>query len=617
MVIGHDPNFFKSNESQVLFEKRRLNPAPRLDRLAAAIIDFVIVFTISKLIASKSLLALKIALSFDLDYTAMASVFNLVWLGFSVYLIYTVLSHRILGCTLGQFFFSIRIIDIDSNFYKKYYAIKSEHDLKLLLIDRYNLVLRILLNFIGIFFVFPLISVFTNPDGRTFYDKICDSLVVTLRKDADRKNFSWPLNKLVGSILVLSFFSILSLISIYFMNHSFKFSADFKNSAKVCAKLSPFHDAWVESGIEESRLEVALALYSAGELSVECLTQEIDFEFNLNPDNPTAFFAKGLLSFENDVTVIKYFKKACQLDSGSAACKVSSWISFWPNFYEGEDSVKDYEGLQLAGEDVQNKRVSPVFLKVWLIKRHYQKGSLNKLASYLENLKVPKGLEGFFAEHLMRVELFQGKADKFDQVLKITENLNQRSRNLTESFCAIAIGESCTQFKLYPQCQFLKITRKSDKHLQNMVSACLKEENRIFATDPKHESFYLTLARRENYILDDLKDIFMDSENSFGIRFATLSRFFNFVSSIEYLNLVKSEWEVQESKDFFWRITGEKIKSKYIELEETQSSFNVYKALAKEFDELLLKEDMASKSIKLRNPAQSLSGLNKKSKKEE
>ncbi len=590
MVIGHDPNLFNEQEKQPVAEEFNLGPAARLDRLAASVIDFFIVFSVAKVFASKSLLSLKIAFNFDLNYTVFANLFNIVWLSFSVYLLYTVITYRLIGCTLGQYFFSLRIVHDDPTQLKQVPGQK----IKLVRVSHFTLVLRTILSFLSVLLIFPIFGMFLNPRGKSFFDKVCDTLLITTRKNSTREEYRLPFHRLVGSLLVLAFFSGASLTSMYFMKKSFNFEMDFSNNSKVCQEINSYHNDWNKNGFDESRLDVAVALYSAGELSVECLTKEIDFEFSINSNNPTAYFAKGLLSFENEDSVIRYFKQACKIDEASAACSVSAWISVWPNFLEGES---------LLSAENRSSEIEPTFYKVWLIKRYHQKGMLLKLSKYLEEFKMRRGLEGFYAENLMRVKLFQEQKTDFDTVLKLIANVGSRDRNLTESFCSVLISDSCQRFQSYPECNSLTLNSSSDSHLLNMKNVCYKNDNKIFASDLKHETFYKLAARQEPYLLSDLKTIFMDTKSKFGIRFATLNRFFDSVNNEDYLNSVKEEWEMESSKDFVWRLVGEKLKNKYITMGDTQKSFEVYKTLTSEFDELKLK-DLIPNNIETRFPAQ-------------
>lgn len=618
MVIGHDPILFQENQSHNDSKEPIYIPAPRLDRLAANIIDFFIVFMISKILAAKSILILKVALNFELNYTFFANVFNVLWLSFSVYLIYVVLTYKFLGSTIGQRFFSVKIISNDEiiNLYK------DSNTKKYFYLSYYTLVLRSLLIFISLFFMIPIVGVFFNRKGRAFYDKVTDTLVVSYSKlnlkrhseshfkmdslpsltkltsntNRQRVDFYFPMDKFLGSVFILILFSAATVLSMHFIDKSFKFKNDFSGSSKVCQNLNPYHESWVESGLQESRLDVAVALYSAGELSVNCLSKEIDFEFSLNSSNPTAYFAKGLLSFENEELVLKYFKKSCSLDPFSSACQVSTWISLWPHFSEGESVAVDFEN-------------HPTFYKIWLVKRFHQKGMLLRLQQSLDQFSVQKGLEGFYAEHMMRVELFKNSNQNFSSMLKLTQNLSPRSKKLTQSFCGIMVAKNCDYFEKHQECQDILSDQTSDNHLQNMRSACLKNERKIFSSDTDHEAFYRSISRSQPNLIGDLKSIFMNSKNSFSVRYTSLIQFFESKVDLKTLDLITEDWLLDDSKDFFWRLIGEGLKKKYIEFGQIQKSFDVYKALVKEFEELNFNDNLNDKLINdftLRTPAQTL-----------
>lgn len=575
MVIGHDPNILSEVSSEKNRRKVDYNPAPRLDRFAAGVVDSTIVVMLAKVFASQSIYSLRVSVSFDLENAILASLFNIFWLTFAVFLIYKVATYRIFKRTLGEIFFSIQTVSV----------------LNAKSLDQYTFVLRTSLSYASVFFLYPVLSIFLNRDGRTFYDKICETVVVTNKPDTRRLNFYAPYDKLAGSLMIIFTFICFSYSSLYLSQNVFKFKSDFAGNAQVCSYIGDFHQAWTDNKLTESRLEVALALYSAEELSASCLKKEIDFELNVNPKSSTAYFAKGLLSFDDKNKFLKYFIKTCELDPRSTGCHVASWMTFWPNPYEGENKV---EMDQL-----------PVFGKIWLIKRHFKKGNMQALAKALGEMPVPKGLEGFYAEHLMRVEYFQGHANQFGEVIKLAENRSQNPRNLTEAVCSIAVSESCEAYNALPMCHKLTLARSSDSHLQNMHYACEGNSRNIFSSSQKHEDYYMRLAKKEHFNLDNLKSIFLDSSHSFNVRYATLNTFFRNALDTDYLQKVKSDWEAAESKDFIWRLAGENLKDSFKDHGDPQNSFYVYKKLSSEFSEIEPRDDLLNYvKESIRYPAQ-------------
>lgn len=575
MVIGHDPQYLQEKSFREESRQISLNPAPRLDRFAAGIVDSAIVFMFAKVFAAHAIFSLRISESFSLYQAFFASLFNLFWLTFAVLLMYKVITYRLLKRSLGELLFSTQIAS----------SLNGKP------IDQYNFVLRTFLSYVGFFLIYPIFSIFINRDGRTFYDKICDSIVLTTKENTRRLNFYLPYDRLFGSLIIVSMFAVFSYTSLYFTKNVFKFNSDFVKNENVCSYISDYHQDWNKNKIAESRLEVALALYSADELNSKCLSKEVDFELLVNPRSSTAYLAKGLLSVEDKSKFLKYFVKTCELDSRSAACHVASWMTFWPNKFEGELSL-DFNVL-------------PTFAKIWLIKRDYQKGNILELANKLEDMKVPKGLESFYAENLMRVDYFYGSREKIGSLLKVVENKNLYPRKLTESFCEMAVAEDCNAFKSFKSCGNLKLNRSAEQHLSNMFYACSGKADNIFSTDSNFQKYYTSLAKKEPQNLENLKTIFMNVNNPFGVRFATLNSFFKSISNDEYLKKVLSDWEESPSKDFIWRLAGESLKTSFNELGDLQSSFQVYKKLSSEYSEIKPNNDILKYAKEVsRYPAQ-------------
>ena len=553
MVKKHDFDLLKSqNEAH----PEKFSPAPTLDRLAAFIVDSMITIPFFKIFAFKTIQALRLSIGFELTYTIFTSLFNIIWIMFTILMVYQFITYKIFGKTLGQYLFKIQIIHTNS--FKP--------------INLFTLIQRNILFYLSFPLIFPFFSVLLEKNGRTFYDKILSTLVVSQRESSSRFRFAFPANKVFSASLILIGFIFLSGISLLFMTQSFKFKSDFKNSDQVCEKINRYHSKWSQRDVHETRLEVAIALYSAGELSTKCLNQEINFEVALNNESPEAYFAKALLNAENKDLAMDYFHQVCQINTRTPICEIVTWITYWPNSFEGEhSSASEYK--------------KPMLYHVWSIKRNFSKGSIFRLKHNLKSFPVLNGLESFYAEHLMYLNFFKKNTGSIQNILKVAEHSSSKNKNLKEKYCALAVSESCENFKNQPFCLSLDVNKTVDSHLKNMIYSCAQKPNQVFSSQPLKSKFYKKLALKELLQADQMKQLFKNPKESFPFRLAVLNTFLSSVKNHKYLKTTLKDWVEFSEKDYFWRIWGEKLKAKFKISGDTQGVFRIYKTLGQEYKE--------------------------------
>ncbi len=173
----------------------------------------------------------------------------------------------------------------------------------------------------------PFLSVMTNKKRRTFYDRIADVSVVSLKHEFE--NFTYD----------LEFKYWQSFVATLIIFVGFLFSAFiWKSYSRVVARTASFV-ALKEKGLfcEEleglaidERLPTAVALNFAGQLTDSCLDQEADFVLwrQKSSDYSLAYFAKSLTA-EDVSKEKKYLRQSCSdqktddYSSLSAGCKYS------------------------------------------------------------------------------------------------------------------------------------------------------------------------------------------------------------------------------------------------------------------------------------------------------
>lgn len=570
MVIGHDflekKDFKKPSKQQ---EDQKVFIAPATDRLAAFILDLMILFPVIKIFCSQMVVALKITFTFQLFFGFAAAVFVMLWTALAIYLAYQLTAQVVFRRTIGQYLFKIQLLDSKT----------------LTRPDSYKLILRTLLSFFTVFVGVPLVAVLTDEKGRTFYDKVSDTIMVSKKPQGILSRPTANLHTLAGSVLVFNLLVLTCAVSLFLSKNFYKFKSDLGRTDQLCEQVTNEFDSWWGSGVHESRIEVALALFSATQITPECLKKEIAFELSLNNKNPVAYLANGFLKAASDeVLAMEYFKKSCDLDVHSHACELVLWINSWPESYEGE-AKRQIDSL-------------PLYMQVWSLKRDLAKGNMYKLTEDLNQFKVRSGIENFFAEMQFKVSSYLKRPEESKSMLKALSAGHSDTKSLNERVCSSMLSEGCQAFKS-SSCQQIQIQESQNEHVKNAYYACHDQNHNIFTKDLNLKKFYNSFKDDKIIDLEVIKSIIKNNKHPIDVRMAALNKGFSIIQSADYLKELTDEWNEVSHRDYVWRLWGEKMMRRFSEVGDGTHSFIVYKSLNKEYNDEEKTADRLMKSREL------------------
>lgn len=572
MVIGHD--FPKAKDLKNEVQSPNIDTAegvflaPVLDRVAAAIVDVMILLPFIKIFCSKFIVTLKITYSFQMYIGFLSAVFVLVWTAFVLYLCYQVCSVVLFKRTLGQYFFGIEL--------------RNNETLKRP--DAYVVVLRTLLSFLTWFVAIPFFALLTDPRGRTYYDKITDTLMVSTKRQGETVRATMAFHKVLGSFLMFNLLLGFAAISFFLSSNFYQFKTDMASSDMLCDEVTQAHESWWNSGVHESRLEVAMALFSAFNVEASCLDQEANFEIGINNRNPLAYLAKGFVATQssNDALALEYFNKVCVVSPESKPCELVLWINRWPNKYEGE---RPFEMTK-----------NPLYLQIWSLKRDLAKGNMGKLSDDLEHFEVRSGVENFFAEIQMKSAGYLNRPNEYANVLKVLRGANPSSSRFNERICSSLLAQGCVALQSQ-NCRSLDIHHTTNEHIRNAHYACAGEKHNIYTSDLNLKKFYEGFAEGEVVDLDVVTSILKNNNHTVDVRLAALNKGFLQIESLDYLKQMLADWQNVHYRDYVWRIWGEALLSKLSEHNDKTHSFMVFKSLHKEYNESLSLKDIKARDL--------------------
>ena len=324
--------------------------AAPLDRLASFIIDHLIVLSpVIFIFCAPFEKQLKEALLIGNEIQALAAGATLALMTVSILIIYHTVFTHIVGATIGQLVMGLRT-----------QRVWDKKNLGL-----WNATLRSVVWLTNVMFLgIPTLAVFSDSNRRTWYDRLSDSVVVTIRP---RRSLMGP--PLYHRSMVQGFFAALFLF-MFFIGGNLVISniRDYSYTNRLielleeenvfCRMVGEAQEDWPkEEGKEPNRVNVALGLYFSGDLGIGCLEAEFDSRGFANQEDSTARLAKALIYSDHAELSDLYLNSVCDLEKTGAACLVSqSMLSL-----EDGDQARFREKLLSVGDQ------APVYAKLWAV----------------------------------------------------------------------------------------------------------------------------------------------------------------------------------------------------------------------------------------------------------
>lgn len=299
------------------FSSRLASPA---DRLLSFFIDFLLISPVAALFSAGALRELKENLIENAsNQTLLSNILIYLVIFFTVNWILQVFFLHFWNGSPGQKFLNLRVIQFPQE------GSQSSLSFVQCLIRVSGPWLSFVL--LGI----PMLEVFSHPWRRTFYDRLSDTLVITLKKHGEKAPLAFEANFIRQWMQVTS--CLLLLVGIFQLAQIFSDGTD--SIAKIKGKVvSGCVEVNLFSNQKFSRLDRALALYIVDTEEKSCLEKELSQEKIFTKEPARAYFAKSLVEKDKELRE-EYQKQACEVAPDSSEC---AWIKN-PNLAQTSDSL--------------------------------------------------------------------------------------------------------------------------------------------------------------------------------------------------------------------------------------------------------------------------------------
>lgn len=448
----------------------------------------------------------------------------------------------------------------------------------------------------------PFLEILSHPLRRTIHDRASETTVVTLKKASDvgpHQLETHFIRNLLFAIGVVSFmWGILGVGYVYQMALKGEFKrGELEESGYLCAQVS----SQVESG--ELRIDKAVALFLADELSSECLTAEADFvlwkpgETNLD----WAYLAKAFSMRDQKDRSRTYQDKVCADYPDSEPCAILGYL----NHPTRDQKFESYSGKVLAMQ----------FLT--------EEGFLVEAAKRGAELSDVAGLEGFAVQQEIKGYWINGQRERARGLLRGAQSfvgLTSRQEMLgwmcneeLDLACSTQSARSC-----YDLDQEYAAPETEDALSVNVGVALLRYRecqpqaafrdsalNQLRDQKPAFRTYELALARGSNLAASERKQAFgrlaYSKEKSLILKTRSWMEWLN--QSIDDGDIQKSLESLKEvsDKDYAWWKVFEKTMEKALERKNPKLASDLVQILPEKFAGFAQQRQFQSKVYALRN----------------
>lgn len=350
--------------------------APVVDRVLAFVFDIILFTPVFGFILSKILQQLH-RIYFLSPESSEFSVLLVISVFFTAILaiLFQTACLLLWGATPGKFFFKMKVVSLHQPGQKIGFA---------------QALLRSTLWCLEFFLLtLPWLEVLSQKHRRPLHDRAAETMVVTLKKQGDQGPH-WLESQFIRQFLLACFLAGF-VWTIFSLGHYYKMAlqGEFRR-AELDAQDSLCSD--VANGLQqgEVRIDKALALYIAGQVSEDCLSSEAGFVMwePESEDKAWAYLAQGFLLSYDPESQKDYFEKACEFEK-SEACAIANF--------------KLKKG-PLAGESFT--------AEVLRSEQSYETGNYEEAYQIFDELGRSTGFESYVQEGFVKIFWSQNKSEK-------------------------------------------------------------------------------------------------------------------------------------------------------------------------------------------------------------
>jgi uncharacterized RDD family membrane protein YckC len=364
------------------------------DRLAAIVIDSIILVPLLSLLLAplrKSILSAQIlGSSTEISYAYLLFVMMIAGL----IAVYSTVFTIFFGGTPGKLFTGLRIISVWTG--KKPIPISA--------------FLRSLFWVIDCICIFPLAALFHDKRSRPLHDRVAETVVISVRKKITAHPPTWVEVSLGRSIMAFGFIFLFAWLCVVAMKLHKSLGGDgdilasLQDEGLLCEPVGRYIGAINEDSPMPDRIEVAMSMFAAEEIDVDCLEKEAEFQTYKGQEQPLLYLAKAFVHSHDPSKSDRYLEKVCSTEKKSDACLLTELMELWT-------TTQNYSFDREQELEAKIEKASD-FVKIWSIRHFIKVEDYEKASGLLTELNHRDMVKQFIADQWPRLSLLMGKKNE-------------------------------------------------------------------------------------------------------------------------------------------------------------------------------------------------------------
>lgn len=386
--------------------------------------------------------------------------------------------------TPGKFFFKLRVVNESG--------------------DRLSLhqsFLRSIFWVLEFFFLgIPFLEILSHPQRRAIHDRVSGTMVITIKEKEDLGPH--PVERhFIRQVLMLGSVAFASWIFV-FTNYFLKLAergefkkAELEEAGYLC------EDVTSHVKKKEIRMEKALALYLADEISKECLLTEADFVFwqpvPLHRD--WAYLAKGYASKLDSTLFEQYLNRVCEENESGDACHLAE--------YEADAQSQDLEKILVHSTSLS--------VRVKHTVDAFESGKYGLAEAGFRKLKEVDGFKSFALKGLMKTLWAENRKESSEGVyMAAFEDFKDDDKaEIAAWSCHEQMDQACNS-ELKRACEDLKVQLGNSGHLDSFTALALIRENECRKSSTQDWRKYQSLFQKKKDLYQYVRAIVSESDIS-------------------------------------------------------------------------------------------------------
>ena len=463
----------------------------------------------------------------------------------------------------------------------------------------------------------PFIAVFSNEKRRPLHDRVAETIVIN---DSQKKSsagrpslaeISLASGVQAAILVCCALVAAFQLFSSRNDSRSARLAEELEEKGQLCQEVGETQRTWQNNtyrtprvGETPSRLTVAMTMFTADLLDENCLKLESDFALWRNEDKPLGYLARGLSDSDNDRVYDSYLDKACETAPRSDACKMVGLIrSTEDEELSGSAAMREKEiAAVIATLNQKNSTEGAPYLRIWAIRHLMDRGDYTKALALIDSVESSQHMGTFFARERAMALWLIGEKSQARLAMRTSVDLldSDSSVELSRWFCANETAEEGCSEASRVSCGLLSAAVDRTAHLlasseiaatyvgaetcrSKMSGAPLTDEKlsdleeKILDHDGKTyvEALSLLEKNQRETAVTKLKKIADVHDGSGPFYFAANTRLTELADSADELKVIRERWLQQDANEEGWKLLGHTLLEKLTSIHAWDQALSV------------------------------------------